>query len=175
MNIIFILLILFTSTLTSCTGEGMKKTEDVLSGITNKTINQIKRKHSDMDLIGVGRSVKDDVINQEKMVFNVYRKLSKKEGVGLIKEIVDLYLSNVTSEKQMVSYLEKYPFTYINLEIHLHPYTPKGDDVFHPDIAFFSLDDGIIYFMTINEKRRGIVSREKLSYNDALLFLDKEE
>ena len=152
----------------------MPNTEQSLHKISQYTVDEITKTYPDMDLIGVGGSVSGEVINHETLAFNIYRKLSKIEGIRLIKEISDIYLDALHTEKGMSSYLKKYIFTHKNLKITLYPHTPDGDSVFHPDIAFFTLEEGVFYFTTINESRRGFVSREEVSYEEALLLANSD-
>lgn len=169
-----LILILIISTLTSCSGMEMKKLEIALNDVTQKTALEITTKYHDMELIGTGGSISDDFINHETMVFNIHRKISKKEGVNLINEIAISYIKNVYSDERLSTYLDKNTFDIKNLKIKLHPYSPEGEDVFHPDIAFFNLEDGVFCFMTINESRKGFASREEISYEEALLLLNPD-
>jgi hypothetical protein len=174
MNRILVFLFSLTSTLTSCSGTEMKEIEITLNDITQKTAEEITARRPDMELIGTGGSISDNLINHETMVFNVYKQISEIEGIELINEIAILHIKNVNSDKRMSSYLKERTFDIKNLKIKLHPYTPEGDDVFHPNIAFFNLEEGVFYFMSMNESRKGFVSRKELSYEKAILLIDRD-
>ncbi len=88
----------------------------------------------------------------------------------LIARVVEVYLKNIYSEKRMKAYLEKHPFTYKNLQVVFVVYDEEGNDVYHPDIGFISLLDGIVSYQTVSKSEKEfykIESNIKKSYEEA--------
>ena len=136
-------------------GEYMSSFDETLTGIALKTGREIETEIPFLEFAGVGGSLSNDnVINHEKLVFNVKKIIKRDEGVVLISKILNKYLKNMYSEKKMESYLKSHPFTYKNLEVKLFVYTKEGDDVFHPDIESVTLRDGVISYLTVSKSEK---------------------
>lgn len=167
----YFLLISIMLTFQSCFGGNyMNNLEGTINYITRKTAQEIEKEIPILELAGIGGSLKDNVINHEKLVFNLKGKLDRDKGVVLIARVVEVYLKNIYSEKRMKAYLEKHPFTYKNLQVIFVVYDEEGNDVYHPDIGFISLLDGIVSYQTVSKSEKEfykIESNIKESYEEA--------
>ncbi len=133
----------------------MNPFESLVTSITKRSADKIEKEIPILTLSGMGGSMKDSVINFETLVFTVNKTINKDQGVGIISDILKIYLREVALEKKMESYVKKHPFTYKNLKIKLFVHDEKGEMVYHPNIGFFTLSDGMISFRTVNRSDNG--------------------
>ncbi|GAB4238865.1 MAG: hypothetical protein Tsb0021_18460 [Chlamydiales bacterium] len=134
----------------------MNDLEDTLNCITQKTAQQVEKEIPALELAGVGGSMKDNVINHKKLVFNHRGTLNENSGMLLLAKVVKLYLKNIHSEKKMEKYLEKHLFTYKNLQIVFFIYDNNGDALFYPELVYVSLVDGFVSYQTVKKSEKGI-------------------
>ena len=142
-------------------GEAMSNFDEVLNKIAVKTGREIEKENSCLVFSGSGGSLSsDEIIIHEKLIFNTNKVLLKEEGVVLISKIIKTYMKNLNKERLLEEYLERHPFDYKNIFIKIFTYTCDGEDVFHPDIESFTLQDGILTYITIS-------ASEKYYYEEA--------
>ncbi len=152
----YLVIVLIVFILQSCSGDcfGMRIT-DVFNNVSRKTARKIEKELPKMQLIGLGGASNVDVVSLKKLVFRVNGKIDQDQGVVLIHRVVHLYFENLNAESKLKDYLEENSFTYENLEVVLIIYNSNGSDVFHPDICFVNLRDGIISFQSVSESKDG--------------------
>ncbi|GAB4238855.1 MAG: hypothetical protein Tsb0021_18440 [Chlamydiales bacterium] len=148
----------------------MNNLENTVNYITRKSGKEIEKLIPRLKLSGIGGSMKDNIINFKKLVFKHRGTLDKDESVLLLEKIVDVYLSNIYSEKRMIDYLQNHSFTYKNLQIVFIIYDDMGNDVFHPDLSYISLIEGIITYESLRITENEIYKVETINeepYEDA--------
>jgi len=143
----------------------------VLRDIARTTTSELNKKYPELELVKSETSIQENVIQKETIIFNVYRTLKQGEGIKLTKEIVELYLENLSSDNRTRVYLAEHPFSYKKLTIELIVSTPGGKNVVHPNIGDFTLEKGKFYFTTKNQSRKGFVSRTEIGYEDAISMI----
>lgn len=161
--ILLFLTLLLTTNFSHCYG-GCKKSmypfEDLVTGITRRSAEKIEKELPILELSGVGGSMKDNIINHETLIFTVRKTLTKNEGIEIISKIIKIYINEIYGEKKMEGYLKEHPFTYKNLKIKLFIHDKENDKVYHPDIGFVTLSDGMISYLTVSRSEKGYLKKE---------------
>jgi hypothetical protein len=88
-NLIYLLFLLKTITFQSCSGDNtMNNLEDTINYVTRKTGEEIEKVIPNLELSGIGGSMKDNVVNHEKLVFKHKGKMNEDEGALLLVKVV---------------------------------------------------------------------------------------
>ncbi|MGA8163753.1 MAG: hypothetical protein WB791_01865 [Waddliaceae bacterium] len=133
----------------------MSSFDEALNAVALKTGTELEKEISYLKFSGVGGSLsRDNIVNHEKLIFNINKILSKDEAVLLITKILEKYIKNLHTEKRLYCYLKKHSFTYENVIIKLFIYTKEGEDVFHPNIENFTLQNGVLSYLTVNKSEK---------------------
>ncbi len=147
--------------LQSCSGDILGgRITDIFDNVSRKTAHEIEMELPKLQLTGLGGASNENVVIKKKLVFRVYGKVNKDEGIVLIHRIVQLYLENLNKEFKLKDYLEENSFTYENLEVILLVHDEEGNRVLYPDISFVSVENGIIEIQSISKSQDGVTSLE---------------
>ncbi|GAB4236572.1 MAG: hypothetical protein Tsb0021_16340 [Chlamydiales bacterium] len=171
-KIIYILVLFAIIVIQSFSGElPMNNLENTMNDVTRKAVRETENNIPSLELIGIGGSIKDNIIKHKDLIFNHKGKLNVDSSVLLIVRIVDIYLKNIHSEKRMLNYLVNHPFTYKNLRITIIIQGEEGEEVYHPDLAFINLVEGEIIYESVKKCQNEIYKVETINeepYEDAV-------
>lgn len=154
---IFVILCLMKAQLCNAFLDGyMEKLDRIFDLNAERTGERIEQEFKFLRFSGFVRQTckKEQFVEVEKLVFEVNKEIDQEDGIELISKIINVYLHNMYSDKEMMIYLMKHPFTYKNLEIKLFVYGKNGCPILHPKIGTFTLSNGNISYRTeiSNEK-----------------------
>ena len=152
-----------------------KKDEAKMNAIVNHSIKQLSKRYKVIP-IGRGGGNEDNKSRSEYVAFQLYEKLSKDEARVLIIEIVELFLCNINSNKEIAPYLYNIPFTYENLEFRVFLYDKDGSDLYHPNLGLVSLTRiGTINFVTYKDESLDYAYNVEEPYEEAYRIATNRE
>lgn len=150
--------------------------ENAFTSTSKKIGAQIEAEIPYLRFFGIGGSSNDGFIREKHISFLSSKKLEKEEGVRLISKIVNSYLKEVMSNKELKEYLKNYPFTYKNLRIGISVQEETRDPDSPSDIDIFDLQEGNIVYIKIVSSDPGKPSKHTFSeepYEEALKRIEQ--
>jgi hypothetical protein len=151
-------------------GYRLPKHEKVADSITEKTAKELKEQKN-LCLVGTGGQMMDD-IQMMAMSFYYYQEVDLKTARELIVYAINTYLSAINTDKEIRSYLHKYPFTVKNLEIRIWIYNPDRSELPLEKIYFITSLNGILKYYTRLNTRQAICEE---AYEEALKLLTQSK
>jgi hypothetical protein len=150
---------------TSCaSGDfGMNSSGKIADSITIETASQITSTYEYFRLAGAGGA---KGFRKMTMSLDVHKKINKVEARALIIEFAEMYLNQINRNEKVKELADDYPLNVNNIEISLFIVPPEGE-IFHPDVATVSLDDGMVLFWTFEESGKSYKSLEEETYGEA--------
>jgi len=149
-----------------CCNSNSEDYEKLADAITTETSQKLQAEKG-LCLIGTGGRMMDD-IKMMSMSFEFFHPIDVQQGRQLLIFSINEYLRDINNNEKIRSYLNKYPFTEKNIEIHIWIRNPDGSMVSLDKIYYISAIDGVLTYYIDDPERfsRKIVYRE--TYAEAL-------
>ncbi len=142
------------------------KKSDLADQAIQETSNILSERYQLYNIAVTGVSEKDH-FKTIGVKFQIYRPLTKEEGRQILVASTEELLKQLNTP-ELLPFLTPSPFTEKNVQVVIFVYDEKGQDVYHPQIGVFAMENGKVEYHTeIPQKKFGYYSSEEESYEQA--------
>ncbi len=162
----------------SCDNDSPAKDKFLIAHTILRNVNKTLSSRHNMSMGGIVEATHRDDSKYKTMglCFQVRHPISKEEGRRLLINCAEELLSQINIHPDFQQFMHEYPFTVKNIEIEMYISTETGGTIYHPEIAVFSLSNGIVRYNTNTPENRHIFfSEEKETYEEALRITEESK
>lgn len=150
--------------------------EQMIKAVISKTSKELQNKF-DLHQIGWGGGInKEGKENNINLAYNHYSPLTLDEVRRVLIEGVELLLANLNGKKELIPFLEVFPFPEKYIEFSIFLLNPDGSFTYDPVLGRIALHDSeIIYRARDPNKEYGSIIVLEESYQEALEKVRKQD
>lgn len=166
-----VFLIIFLIVLTCCDSPhienpyALPQKDSLIMQVNKKTFIQLKK---DSELYPFGTAGK--AMNQIKTLglsLRYYKPVDIEKSRELLVHSTTLFLSIINDNKDIIPYLEKYPFTPENIEIRIYLQTPNASEPDSGKLSIVKMRNGILEYVIRNPETELFVTFYKETFEEA--------